>query len=455
MKIRNLLVLSVVALLASCGPKPQAYDTTVNLPSGGDEVAQEEKDERASGVLLESFTALSNLQQFKIGGEFNLDASSSNKVDTYYDETTKVTTSQNMSFKGKVKFALEHDGTLVKDETAEAPAYSTILSLGLEGFSYHLKSSVNGQQQFAIDLNNLTVSLHYVYDVNEGEGYVLADLSHESVMQAVKPLAYSYADAMAETPQEQAAARAYIDGMLTDYLVTQGGKFFAKQSELVNYINNQSSDSALIPDDGGVEGLLPLRAESQTEEMINYILSGDIIGNALDMLQSMLPDDFGTKLATALPTLLASLPFVMKEYKDDAGATVEYGFGFNVNEQTAAEFINEAYKGISALMGGGEGSTHQTSGMPVPGTGAEEDPLNGIKFSVGFAMMIGNQHGSESMELESISLRFNLNAMDTVTAQGSYSLDLYYGDQVPNLFSASDFASYTIDAIELIEAMDK
>ena len=68
MKIKNLLILSVVALLASCGQQaPAGYNTTVNLPEGGSEVAEAERDQKAGGTIQEFVSGFDMKNNFAFG----------------------------------------------------------------------------------------------------------------------------------------------------------------------------------------------------------------------------------------------------------------------------------------------------------------------------------------------------------------------------------------------------
>lgn len=445
MKIKNLLILSVVALLAGCGQQaPATYNTTVNLPDGGNEVAETEKDKKAGDTIQEVVGDVNTLNS--IGGEINVDISSSNVVNHNYDGVT-MSSSTEVSMKGNVKFNLIHS-TL---KSSRSRVFSSKMSFVFKNFSMSMLMKSNGQVASDVKLNNLTFGIHYLYDGAGEEGFFLVDLSDPSMKTTIEQFAYQSIDANPEMPDEaKSAAKAAMSANLTKYLVTNGGKFYAKQQELVTFIQQMMSQMS-----GSGSGVVPTRAVDDPTETIMQLLEGNIVANILNMLKERMPEDPSASIASVLPRLLEALPYLFKEYKNDAGVVVQYGLGFNINQDNAKEFIAMVISGIESMMGGSDSAIVPTTGTleDAETEPTEEAPAlpDGLKLSLGFALMLGKTHGSTTIELESISARFSIDYPPSIKAQGALSLDLYYGEQVADLIG--DTKGYTINLVQVIQEL--
>ena len=453
MKIKNLLILSVVALLASCGQQaPAGYNTTVNLPDGGTEVAEAQKDQKAGSAIQEFVSGFDMENNFAFGGEINVDISSHNTYnetfgDFQYSSTTDV------SVRGKIKFTIMHTASL---KSRIKPVYTSRMSLRFEGLSVSVRTSSNAGTNNNVSLNNLTFGLHYGYASADNIGMFLIDLSDPSMKTTIEQYVFQYIDANEQaTAETKAAAKAQMIAMLTRYLVTQGGKFYAEQAALIEMIQG-IMQSMGGQSSSGIEsyGLSPFRAVDDPTSMIMEMLSGDIVENILAMLGNYMPEDPTAGLADMLPTLLQALPYLFKEYKNDAGEVVQYGLGFNINQDNAKEFVTMVASSIMSMMGGGSDTAIVPSELSNEGesSGQEEFALpEGLKFSLGFAMMLGKTHGSTSITLESISAKFSVSLAPTIDDHGAFSIDFYYGEQVADLIG--DESAYNIDLISVIQQM--
>ena len=455
MKKRNLLVLPLVALFASCSPKaPAVYDTNVNLPSGGEAVSEEEKDTKAASTLEETLGGLADLKKFSLGGEISIDFSGSTKSqysDYVFNETTgnydqvEMSSNTDFSFKGKLKFSIMHDETIEMPEE-ETPTYVSKLSLVFDGLNIRFNEKINGVARQAVSADGLTFGVHYAYDKRNEKGRFLADLSHPSFKAFAIQAVNSIVDQRSETSErEKAATKLVIAQVLESFLVAQGGKFFADQDELIAKIKELAapSSSELEP-----EGLLPFRAEDPSPlDMLSTLLEGDIVSNVVGMLSTYLPEQ--SSLESMVPSILEALPFLFNQYKNDAGEVVQYGLGFNLDKNNAGEFIAMIMSMMNPTSSGVDSGT-PISGMPVP-TGESGIPDN-VDFALGFAMMLGKTHGSQNIALESVNLKVRVSVTGSVSVQGAFGLELFYGEQVSDL--VGDPARYTIDAIELIEALN-
>ena len=457
MKIKNLLILSVVALLASCGQQaPAGYNTTVNLPEGGNEVAETERDQKAGDAIQDVVSGLDLTHDFSFGGEVSVDVGVKTTSTGYdYLEEKEYTSTTEVSMSGKVKFSIMH--ATPKKASLRVRVFTSRLSLVFEGLSYTMNMS-GGDEGFNMSLNNLSFGLHYVYSSDDNYGVFLFDLSDSSVKALAEQYVNEYIDSNEDIPDAaKATAKAQMNAALTKLLVTDGGKFYADQSDLIAMIQGimakmggQSSNE----DDSGME---PLEAADNPTEMIMQLLDGDIVGNVLSMLQMYMPENPGETIAAMMPTLLQALPFLFKEYKNSNDEVVQYGFGFNINQDNAKEFITMVASSVMSMMGGMMGGTDTiVQGAPEDGetdpTGEESFDLPaGLKFSLGFAMMIGKTHGSTTFNLESISMRFSVEYLQIVDARGALSVDFYYGEQVADLIG--DETAYTIDLVATVQEM--
>lgn len=428
---KKVLVLPLVALLASCGGSngnATTYDTRVNVNQSkyqqteiaeeGQTSAENPTRQQVLGALMSSvvspialayagdlvITAKNHVhfeaKNMTIGGSSSYDGTG-NTVSEEYKANIKVDGDLNLSF----AVASDSIKQMYRGLPRNIDTDSSILGLALENFN--VTFDFNGK---ALNVSNLTVKL-YVANVAD-EPHLFLDLSHSSVKTNVHNI-IDYVFVMNGTDASEESKQQVV-GMVDSFLATPYYKVSVR--ELISFL--------------GQMGVIEVSGEV-SNPLIAFASSDDMAGALFSYVYSML--SYGLSNATqTLASVADLLPMKLFESKDGSGNVAAYAILFN--------FDLESIKAISKRVNG----ENQEVTVQYPN-----------KFEANALFEIEALKDESALALTSVELKL-LEEMDDAlfyaTYKGTYEYARPGQDGFVSPFSDETFAQF-VDVMQIISSL--
>ncbi len=390
----------MLGLLASCGGSneaPAAGPSAPILPAGGESVVYEEPTEEGQestyDVHMKTF-ARSLCESFD--NDFVKVSLKSNASIVNLQPSQYVTISA--SYNLDADFYLSPAKDLV---TAIEYSYAMI---DVKNLSLNVVVSAQGQAQ-SYTVNGLKFKVNYQVDL---EPTLFLDLSDPSVKSNVMALFSPYASIIIQYYGQD------VYNAFVEKLNALCGKAYVKLST--------------------IKTMLPIGLPEAVAQIFD---SADPLGRALGLVDNY--EDEAEAFFVELKEHVGTLPN-LNVYKDEEGSINRIGVSGSVS---MADFVSEYSEETLEPV------------KPEPRSRdiiISQNPMSLVNFNAGFAVVVGNTHGSESFALESASGNVSLVYGNGGSATASASVDVYYGEsaQFSKLESTED---YTIDLVASIEEL--
>lgn len=420
MKKSRLLVLPLILALAACN-KTTEYNVRAELPSGGEEVKSDAPEQQG---YMTSFMGA-------IGAGFNSDR-------------VAINFKANANLSGaKVAEGVEGSGSLNTDVTISAalPTQTrefSSLKIEANGLTFNLRNIPGGMDEEGkpvyknFSASGLKFSVNY--QVNKAQdatsAYVYLDLSNKNLHDFLKSMYDEYVAAAKKANAD--TLKLAIVGEEPTFEFPDFDTLFGKGKFALNLTSVMAAIEELMAEEADPTYRLPAE---EGEETANPDILAAYLPMGFSALQSYLP--MGVMyLFQAIYGSGENAPTV-KVYKDAQGAVSRIG---------VADVIN-----YDDIKNAGKTPTVRATEQE---TEPKEDPVQ--KINAGYAIVVGNTHGTSELALESVEARADVVVKDIVNAQATAALDFKYGEQAAfDVLTAAQTADYADLTVMITAALPK